>query len=53
MTEETDEIFADRLNIDTDTIGFKEYTEADEEPEVISLSEDDEPFDEIVELDSF
>ncbi len=52
LTEETDEIFADRLNIDTDTIGFKEYTEADEEPEVISLSEDDEPFDEIVELDA-
>lgn len=51
LTEEADEVFADRLNIDTDTIGFKEYTEEiEEEPEVISLTEE-EPLDEIVELD--
>lgn len=51
LTETADEVFADRLNIDTDSIGFKEYSE-EEEPvqEVISLTEE-EPLDEIVELD--
>lgn len=40
------------LDIDTDSIGFKDYSEEpEEETEVISLEEDDSSFDEIVELD--
>ena len=55
--EEVPDSFAERMDIDTDSIGFKEYTEEEEvleevepEQEVISL-EDDSSFDEIVELD--
>ncbi len=45
---DADDSFADRMNIDTDSIGFKEYSE--EEPEVIPLEENDS-LDEIIELD--
>lgn len=55
--EEVPDSFAERMDIDTDSIGFKEYTEEEEvleevepEQEVISL-DDDNSFDEIVELD--
>ncbi len=53
IPDEVNEAFAERMNIDTDNIGFKEYTEENyEEPEqeVISLTEE-EPIDEIIELD--
>ncbi|MCM1003831.1 MAG: hypothetical protein NC408_05745 [Candidatus Gastranaerophilales bacterium] len=55
--EEVPDSFAERMNIDSDSIGFKDYTDEDilEEPEedmsVIPLEEDDSSFDAIVELD--
>ncbi len=58
LTEpEISDSFAERMNIDTDSIGFKDFSEEDilEEPEdeqeVIALEEDDSSFDAIVELD--